>query len=915
MGRILDALPATTIIGPGVLPLRHANPGLTLLSALLYFVSAPAMAAPPDPQPVPELVQPVLQNEVTLEYPKELASLEDAPSGRVVIKYVVGTDGVPKDLEVTEGIHPTLDALALAAVAGLRYSPAEYKGQAVEVVLSIGLDIQAPEKPAPTSVTQEADQTADQEEVSAPGPVRIKGLLREAGVRTPLKGATILVVPAPGDAKIGRIEKRSYKPPAEPEWSARTATDVDGRFELRDIPDGKARLIILAQGFARLEYVVELKPDEELELKYYQTRIEANPYKTTVEMEREDMPEVTRRTINREEITSIPGTQGDALKGVQNFPGIARAPFSTGLLVIRGAAPEDSAIFLGYHEIPTLYHFGGITSVFNSDILTQIDFIPGNFDSRYGDAIGGVVNVVPRKGRRDGYHGYVDADLFDAGALFEGPVGKGSVILSGRRSYADLILNAVVPDDIGVRPTLAPRYWDYQALFDYPIGTGELSVRAFGSDDRARLLFSDANEADEDEQDRFETVQWFHRADLVYKNKKGPWEFLVTPSYKHDFIDFFIGDFFSLGLDIDTFSARAEIARQLSKRAKLRIGTELVAGWYHLQVEAPSDESGSDVIRDTTGAVAAPALYSTFTLGITDSFTIYPGVRLTYYTSPVADAETVNRATFDPRLRSTWNVADKTTLKAGVGIYSQAPQPVELDTVFGNPRLAAERSLHTSLGVAQQLPGDFTVEVTGFAKYLWDVIAPSDRFVTGPDGEPKPELLGNDGIGRIYGGELLLRKNLTKNFYGWLSYTLMRSEVREAPGEEWILFDFDQTHILTAIASVKLPHNWQVGARFRLVSGNPYTPFTDGVVDASTGLEVPIESPQNSGRLPTFHQLDFRIDKTWVFRLVKTTFYLDIQNVYNAENSEFVNYAYNYETRAYITGLPTAPSFGTKIEF
>lgn len=863
----------------------------------------------------------MLLNEASLEYPPELLELDDPPGGQVIVKYVVGTDGVPRELEVVQAVHPRLDALAVEAVGKLRYEPATYRGQPVEVVLSIGLEIEAPPRPEPAPEDEAeapaSDPDADEplyDEEESEGPVRIEGLVLEAGERTPVQGATVLAVPA-GDREVGRIEQRTYEPPVEPQWSVRGATDAEGRFELRGVPDGKVRLIILAQGFARLDYVVELAPGEALDLKYYQTRIEANPYKTTVEMERDEMPEVTRRTISADEINSIPGTQGDALKGVQNFPGIARAPFGIGLLVIRGAAPSDSAIFLGYHEIPTLFHFGGITSVFNSDILTQIDFIPGNFDSRYGDAIGGVINVVPRAGRRDGYHGYADVDLFDTTVMAEGPVGKGSFILSGRRSYADWILNAVIPDDAGVRPTIAPRYWDYQGLFDYPLGGGDLSVRVFGSDDRSKLLFSDANDVSDDERNRFETTQWFHRADLVYKKREGPWEFLITPSYKHEFFRFFIGDFFQFDLNTDTFSARAEIARQLSKRARLRVGTEVVTSWFGIDVRAPSTDGGPDQVRETKGVSSIPALYTTLTLGLTDRFTLYPGLRFAYYTNPTEDTTSRDRGVVDPRLRATWDVADHTTLKGGVGIYSQAPQPVETDVVFGNPLLSPERSLHTSLGVAQGLPRDFTVEVTGFYKHLWDVVVPSDEFITRPDGTPGPELYGNTGLGRIYGGELLLRKNLTKNFYGWLSYTLMRSEVQQAEGEPWILFDFDQTHILTLIASYRLPYNWQVGARFRLVSGNPTTPITDGVLDAATGTEIAIPGPINSARLPAFHQLDFRIDKTWIFRLVKVTFYLDIQNVYNAENAEFVNYSYDYEQKSVITGLPTTPSLGTKIAF
>src|SRR5690606_18140455 len=167
---------------------------------------------------------------------------------------------------------------------------------------------------------------------------------------------------------------------------------------------------------------------------------------------------------------------------------------------------------LGYHEIPTLFHFGGLTSVFNSDILAQIDFVPGNFDSRYGDAIGGIINVQPRRGRRDGFHGYVDTDLFDTGVLLEGPVGKGSFIASARRSYVDLILPLVIPDEVGFGLTLAPRYWDYQALFDYPVGAGELSARVFGSDDRTRLLVAAQANDSEEEATSPEGVQEKHRA-------------------------------------------------------------------------------------------------------------------------------------------------------------------------------------------------------------------------------------------------------------------------------------------------------------------------------------------------------------------------------------------------------------------
>src|SRR5690606_27131419 len=90
------------------------------------IVGALALAlhgAPAHAQDPAELVQPALQNSVELDYPEALRRSPAPPEGQVVIKLVVGVDGVPKELEVAQGVDPELDALALAAVSQLRYTP------------------------------------------------------------------------------------------------------------------------------------------------------------------------------------------------------------------------------------------------------------------------------------------------------------------------------------------------------------------------------------------------------------------------------------------------------------------------------------------------------------------------------------------------------------------------------------------------------------------------------------------------------------------------------------------------------------------------------------------------------------------------------------------------------------------------
>jgi hypothetical protein len=880
-------------------------------------------AAPPDASgPAEQLVPPVLTLGVQpYAYPEELLERDEPPVGAVQLRYVVGTDGVPKEIEVLEGVDPVLDAIAIDVVAALRFEPASYAGEAVEVVLSIEIPFTPPE-PDPVEgegerEVGEGEGEGESETEDPPqGPVRVSGVLREAGRNSPIGGATILAIPA-GAYELGKVRQKLYGDEREPEWMVRALSNDAGEFELRDVPDGRVRLIMLAPNFERLEWVVELEAGQRLDTKYFLTRTSASPFRTEVQIDREQMPEIVSHQISPEVIGEIPGTQGDALKSVQNFPGVARAAFGAGQLSIRGAAPEDSGVYLGYHEIPTLFHFGGLTSVFNSDILAQIDFIPGNFDSRFGDALGGIISVQPRKGRRDGYHGYIDTDLFDTGVLAEGPIGKGSFILSARRSYVDLLLPLIIPDEVGLGLTLAPRYWDYQALFDYPVAGGELSVRSFGSDDRSKLLFTEENDAGEDERNSLETTQWFHRVDVVYRKVDGPWEFLVTPSYKREYFAGKIFGDFDFEVDTDTLSARAEVSRMLSKSVRLRVGTEFISEWWRGRAvivpfgdNAAGSTSSDAIVRETPYTRVIPSLYTTLTWRVTESLMLLPGLRFDWFAAPQ------NKAALDPRIRFIAQVGPKTALKGGVGLYSQGPGEFENDSVFGNSRIRLQRSLHTSFAIVQEVPWDVTIELTGFYKRLWDLGSASTRIMHWPGEEnPRPENFASIGTGNVFGGEVLIKKALGDRFYGWVSYTLMRSVRTPTPGGEQQLFDFDQTHILTLIASYDFPLNWRIGARFRLVSGNPYTPVVNGVFDSGSATYLPLEGAPNSARLPAFNQLDLRVDKTWVYRRVKVTSYLDIQNVYNAQNTEFLSYSYDFQVTRPVLSLPTAPSIGLKIEW
>src|SRR5262249_18520926 len=136
---------------------------------------------------------------------------------------------------------------------------------------------------------------------------------------------------------------------------------------------------VRAYGYVPFEAEEELNPWERLTVRYFLAK-RPGRFETVVTGKR-DRTEVARQSLDVEEIQRVPGTFGDALKVIQNLPGVARAPFGAGALIVRGQSPRDSKTFLDGIEIPFLFHFGGLISVYPSDMLKRIDFYPGGFSA------------------------------------------------------------------------------------------------------------------------------------------------------------------------------------------------------------------------------------------------------------------------------------------------------------------------------------------------------------------------------------------------------------------------------------------------------------------------------------------------------------------------------------------------------
>ncbi len=838
---------------------------------------------------------PTLVTFIEADYPPGMQ--EAGVTARVRLRVTIKDDGTVGDVTVIEPVGNGFDEAAIDALQRFVFTAAEVDFKPATVQIEYVYNF----------VLKEPEDAGVPEEVPDAGPVadaKILGTLHIRGARGFVPGALV------------RCDNHE---------EFEVFSDDDGKFELPVVGGEDCYLRIASSEYELFTTTEYLESGETRESKYFVLpRIVG--YQTVIRGVK-DKKEVVKRTVSRAEVQKMPGTFGDPIRVIQNFPGVARAPFGLGQLIVRGANPNQTLTFFDGVEIPLLFHLAGGPSVINGEFLDRIDFYPGGFGARYGRAVGGVVDVAGRQGAADTWHGVAKVDLLDASLFVEAPIANGvSVAAAARRSYIDAIIPAVTPQDAEGGTLLAlPAYWDYQVRLDVggkkgeKLGDGQsqFSIFAFGSDDTMRLIASGGGRNVDVE---LAVQTSFHRLMAQWGYRKGNTTFKLTPYLGFTIVNASLGGAAG-GFTQFAAGARADLSVEATDWLTVRGGTDikylLLTGGAELPllnvsyVPFPGAEPKSEPWRVVARIPTFDgALYTEADVKM-GPVTVTPGVRVS-----TANISGQTRATADPRLWARVQILESTAIKGSLGLYSQPPSGLDMQPPpLGTPTLTYERAFQTSLGVSHQFTEYINVDVTGFFNRRYDNVVSPGETIVNDDGSITRTRHANKGLGRAYGVEVMARHEVSKYVFGWIAYTFNRSEEkRDGSDDDYIASTFDQTHILTAVVSVNLPWDFTVGARFRYVTGRPTTRLDHryDVLNIDSNGYSATWGPTNGSRLQDFHQLDFRIDKDFIFEQWKLTVFLDIQNIYNQANVEATFYDYRFRREYIVPGIPILPVFGVK---
>lgn len=708
--------------------------------------------------------------------------------------------------------------------------------------------------------------------------------------------------------------------------SIRTRSNTDGFYYL-NLPPGSHRIVVRAIGYAPLDTVIVLSESRTWDVAMTSRPVALQAVQIAVEQEKRDVdPGSTEMSIARLDLATVrqaPAALGevDPLRSIALLPGVSRSTDFSTAFSVRGGSSDQNLILLDEATIYNPAHVLGFLSVFNADAVADMTLHKGAIPARFGGRLSSVLDVRQREGNAGDLGGSASIGLLASRLLVEGPfTDRGSFLVAGRRSYADLFL-AFAPDTT-LRDSRA-YFYDLNAKMNVKAGDhGTLMASAY----LGRDLFSPSADFAAGWGNRSGTLRWnqiYHeRLFSKVSYTAGTYDYLLRFTALDGRVDW--------RSRITSHELRVDEALHLTERNVIEFGAEVARQSIRPGDFEPADTTRLLPVRIQPRHALSGAIHASHVLDFGERLSLRYGLRYATYArrgpatlyefaggeavrwngtlgryepGTVVDSSRRGGGTLasfsglEPRASLRVALGQTSSLKASYArtrqyllLASRTNNPTPLDVWEPvGPWVDPQQADQFAIGYAATFANEgYEFSAETYFKTADNVL----DFVDGSDVilNPRIETALLQGEGRSYGLELLFRKHVG-DWTGWVSYTLGRTEQRfaAAPGAgindgAWFPSPTDKTHDLAVVAVRPINARWTFGTTFTLASGLPVTwPVSRYVID---DLIVPEYGPRNGSRLPMYHRLDLSLTRSGE----KSELQFGVFNVYNRFNAQSMTF-------------------------
>ena len=706
---------------------------------------------------------------------------------------------------------------------------------------------------------------------------QIKGKVLDYETKQPLPGVNIFI----------------------PDSGKGTASDINGMYQLNNLENGHYSVAFSFIGYEKIiKTDIIISPG-----RIFYLNVELIPVAITTQgievssgfFDKVESQPLSSIAFSSEEIRRAPGAAGDVSRIIFGLPSLAKINDTKNSLIVRGGSAVENKFYIDNIEIPNINHFPvqgsteGPIGIINVDFIENVNFFSGGFSSIFPNSMSSIMELKFREGNRNNMYAQLEMSMQGFGGVIEGPLsnGKGSYMLSVRRSYLDLLLG-LMNEKVGM-----PTYSDIQGKVVYDLSKNQkLSfIDVFSIDhqvtkqedarDNKNNVYPDYNYYTNTSGINLQSL-WgntgYSNISVSHSYSKTKCTFSQTKDGKLLLNNHSVEQEFSLR-NINHFMLRSNFKIEFGIDAKL-VNTNYNQFYNEYQ----------DLLGNKTDAMTIDKNINSYILGgFTNmlwnpiaNLSINPGVRFDHYSYNSA-------SNFSPRISLVYNINDQTSLTGAFGIYYQNIPWVIAAQKDDFKKLKNPKATHYILGINHLLTestkltlefynkeySDFPMDPTQPDFFIFDQAVLENIFMN-------HESLVSEGKANSKGIELTIQKKLAKEFYGLISGSLSKVKYQDLNGQ-WHDRIYENRFNFAVEGGYKPNERWEFSLRWIYAGGAPYTPFNEEAsVKADQG--VLDYTKINASRLPDFHSLNVRVDRRFHYQSSTLIVYLSIWNAYGRKN-------------------------------